>query len=273
MSLGEAADTIGGEPLEGAANDSSIGSLSGRVALVTGASRGIGLAVARRFVELGASVGLVAPAHDPAAAAAASLGDRSIALTGDVSVPDDVEAFVATCVERLGRLDVLVNNAGVGAIGRSAELGLDTWQRTLAVNLTGAFLCAQACYPHLAKRGGVIVNVASIYSEVGIPGRAAYAASKHGLLGLTRVLGTEWAADGIRVVAVEPGYVKTQLDTLDREQGGYSDADIERRTPLGRFAAPEEVANTVCFLASDAASYINAATVAVDGGWLAYGGW
>lgn len=271
--LRRAGRTIGDEPLERAADDSSIGSLSGRVALVTGASRGIGLAIARRFVELGASVGLAAPRHDPAVAAAASLGDQAIALTGDVSEPDDVDASVATCVERLGRLDVLVNNAGVGAIAPSAELPLEVWQRTLAINLTGAFLCAQACYPHLVKRGGVIVNVASIFAEVGVPGRAAYAASKHGLLGLTRVLGTEWAGDGIRVVAVEPGYVKTRLDTLDREQGGYGDEDIERRTPLGRFATPEEVANTVCFLASDAASYINATAVAVDGGWLGYGGW
>jgi 3-oxoacyl-[acyl-carrier protein] reductase len=194
-------------------------------------------------------------------------------LTGDVAVPADVERIVSDCVESFGRLDVLVNNAGVGAVAPSAELSYEQWQQTLAVNLTGPFLAAQAAYPHLAQDGGVIVNVASIFAEVGIPERAAYAASKHGLLGLTRVLASEWARDGIRVVAVEPAYVKTDLDERDREAAGYTDQDIAGRTPLGRFGRPEEVAAVVDFLATDDASYITGSAIAIDGGWLAYGGW
>jgi 3-oxoacyl-[acyl-carrier protein] reductase len=194
-------------------------------------------------------------------------------LTGDVAVPGDVDRIVSDCVESFGRLDVLVNNAGVGAVAPSAELSYEQWQQTLAVNLTGPFLAAQAAYPHLAQDGGVIVNVASIFAEVGIPERAAYAASKHGLLGLTRVLASEWARDGIRVVAVEPAYVKTDLDERDREAAGYTDQDIAGRTPLGRFGRPEEVAAVVDFLATDDASYITGSAIAIDGGWLAYGGW
>ena len=194
-------------------------------------------------------------------------------MTGDVAVPGDVDRIVSDCVESFGRLDVLVNNAGVGAVAPSAELSYEQWQQTLAVNLTGPFLSSQAAYPHLAQGGGVIVNVASIFAEVGIPERAAYAASKHGLLGLTRVLASEWARDGIRVVAVEPAYVKTDLDERDREAAGYTDQDIAGRTPLGRFGRPEEIAAVVDFLATDDASYITGSAIAIDGGWLAYGGW
>jgi NAD(P)-dependent dehydrogenase (short-subunit alcohol dehydrogenase family) len=194
-------------------------------------------------------------------------------LTGDVAVPADVERIVSDCVESFGRLDVLVNNAGVGAVAPSAELSYEQWQQTLAVNLTGPFLAARAAYRHLAQGGGVIVNVASIFAEVGIPERAAYAASKHGLLGLTRVLASEWARDGIRVVAVEPAYVKTDLDERDREAAGYTDQDIAGRTPLGRFGRPDEIAAVVDFLATDDASYITGSAIAIDGGWLAYGGW
>jgi 3-oxoacyl-[acyl-carrier protein] reductase len=148
------------------------------------------------------------------------------------------------------------------------------WSRTLAVNLTGTFLCAQAAARHMLDAGrGVVINIASVFAATGMPMRAAYAASKHGVVGLTKVLASEWATRGVRVVAVDPAYVRTALDDADREAGGYTADDIARRTPMGRYAEPEEVARVVAFLASDDASFITGSEIPVDGGWLAYGGW
>lgn len=249
----------------------------GRVAIVTGASRGIGAAIARELAVRGHSVIAVAPASDPADAVAAELrnvGFACEAAAADVTDVARVNGMVEEAVERHGGVDVLVNNAGVGAIGPSEDLPLETWERTLAVNLTGPFVCAQAVGRVMLGQGrGVIVNVASIFGATGMPMRAAYAASKHGLLGLTKVLAAEWAPRGVRVVAVNPAYVRTSLDVADQESGGYTDADIERRTPMGRYASAEEVARVVGFLASDDASFITGTAVDVDGGWLAYGGW
>jgi 3-oxoacyl-[acyl-carrier protein] reductase len=119
----------------------------------------------------------------------------------------------------------------------------------------------------------VIVNIGSLFAATGMPMRAAYAASKHGVAGLTKVLATEWASRGIRVVAIDPAYVRTALDDADQRAGDYTAADIERRTPLGRYAEPAEIARVVAFVASDEASFITGSQIAVDGGWLAYGGW
>jgi len=173
-----------------------------------------------------------------------------------------------------GRIDVLVNNAGIGAVAPSDTLSLERWSRVLAVNLTGPLLCSQAVGQHMLDAGrGVIVNIGSIFSETGMPMRAAYAASKHGLVGLTRVLAVEWASRGVRVVTVEPAYVRTGLDDQDQKDGCYSANEIIGRTPMGRYVEPREIAATVAFLVSDEASFITGATIPVDGGWLAYGGW
>jgi 3-oxoacyl-[acyl-carrier protein] reductase len=254
--------------------------MDGRVAVVTGAGRGLGAAIAEELAARGATVVVADVDRELATATAeqiASTGEplrRASSAACDVSDPAAVAALFDAVVAEHGRIDVLVNNAGVGAVAPSEELSLDVWSRTLAVNLTGTFLCAQAAARHMLPAGrGVIVNVGSVFAATGMPMRAAYAASKHGVVGLTKVLGTEWATRRIRVVAVDPAYVRTALDDADQRAGGYTAEDIERRTPMGRYAEPAEIARVVAFLASDDASFITGSEVAVDGGWLAYGGW
>jgi 3-oxoacyl-[acyl-carrier protein] reductase len=243
----------------GAERTQTEGPMVGRVAVVTGAARGLGAAIAAELAARGATV---------------VAADLDAQPSVDVADPAAVEALFARVVRDHGRVDMLVNNAGVGAVAPSEELPLEVWSQTIAVNLTGTFLCAQAAARvMLPARRGVIVNVGSLFAVTGMPRRAAYAASKHAIIGLTKVLSTEWAHRGVRVVAVNPAYIRTALDAADQAAGGYTAADIERRTPLGRYADPAEVARVVAFLASDDASFITGSAVAVDGGWLADGGW
>jgi 3-oxoacyl-[acyl-carrier protein] reductase len=272
-----------------------VGGMDGRVAVVTGAGRGLGAAIAEELAARGATVVIADLDGDLAAATARSIagerarvlapgagarvsapdaGARVSAHVADVCDPAQVNALFDETARTHGRIDVLVNNAGVGAVAPSEELTHEQWSRTLAVNLTGTFLCAQAAARHMLPAGrGVIVNIASLFGATGMPMRAAYAASKHGVVGLTKVLATEWAARGLRVVAIDPAYVRTALDDTDQQSGDYTAADIERRTPMGRYAEPAEVARVVAFVASDDASFITGSEIAVDGGWLAYGGW
>jgi 3-oxoacyl-[acyl-carrier protein] reductase len=251
--------------------------LTGQVAVVTGASRGIGAAIVETLAERDAVVVASAPAADPPDDLVAGLRARGLRVHGriaDVTDPTQVQDLADSTRQELGRIDVLVNNAGIGAVAPTETLSLERWSRVLAVNLTGPLLCSQAVGRHMLEAGrGVIINIGSIFSETGIPMRAAYAASKHGLLGLTRVLAVEWASRGVRVVTVEPAYVRTGLDDQDQADGGYSAGDIVGRTPLGRYADPREIAAAVAFLASDEASFITGSSIAVDGGWLAHGGW
>jgi 3-oxoacyl-[acyl-carrier protein] reductase len=251
-----------------------VGAMDGRVAVVTGAGRGLGAAIAAELAAAGATV-VVADRDGAAAdATAARLGAGATAYVVDVTDPVAVAALFDDAARAHGRIDVLVNNAGVGAVAPSEELSYEQWSRTLAVNLTGTFLCAQAAARHMLPAArGVIVNIGSLFAATGMPMRAAYAASKHGVAGLTKVLATEWASRGIRVVAIDPAYIRTALDDADQLSGDYTAADIERRTPIGRYAEPAEIARVVAFVASDAASFITGSEIAVDGGWLAYGGW
>ena len=252
------------------------GSLAGRVAIVTGSSSGIGEAIALQLSAAGAAVVVNSREREPAERVARqieSAGGRAIAVAADVCDSAQVEAMVREAADQLGGLHILVNNAGAGFVAPAEELPEGDWRRLIDLDLTAPFLCSQAVGQHmLAGDGGVIVNITSVFAHTGIPGRAAYAAAKHGLIGLTKVLGVEWAGRGVRCMAVSPGYVATELVKQTMRQGAYDQQDIERRTPLGRLATPEEVARVVLFLVSDAASYMTASHVLVDGGWVGYGG-
>ena len=251
--------------------------LAGRVAIVTGSSMGIGEAIAAAFLREGGRVVVNSREQKRADAAAAGLtrqGGEVLAFAADVSTRDGVDRLVAAAVRRWSRVDVMVNNAGTSMIAPSVELGEADWRRTIDLNLTGAFLgCQAAARAMLPKGSGSIINIGSILGRVGLPRRAAYCASKHGLIGVTKVLGVEWGRQGVRVNCINPGYIKTPMDVHDQAVGDYTDADITRRTPAGRFGSVEEVAGAAVWLASDDSAYVTGTCVDVDGGWVAYGGW
>jgi len=246
------------------------------VAVVTGAARGIGRMVALTLAERGHRVAANDLA-DPEATVEElrDAGTTALALRGDVSDEEAVRGMVRTVVGEFGRVDVLVNNAGVSLITPAEQTTLSDWRRVLEVNLTGPFLtCREFGRAMLGQGSGSIVNVASVAGLLGIADRAAYNASKHGLIGLTRTLAAEWGGRGVRANAVCPGWVKTEMDEEDQAGGGYADADIEGRTPMARFARPEDIARAVAFLADpEQSGYVNGHTLSVDGGWFADGSW
>lgn len=248
--------------------------LHGRVAIVTGGSQGIGEAIARHLAAEGASISICARRVDRLDAALGRLratGAQVLALPADVRNPDDVRRLVDATIERFGRLDILVNNAGTGQIHDTLTLDLASWREVLDTHLTGALLMSQAAAQPMIARGtgGVILNIGSIHSVLGMPQRAAYTTAKHGLIGLTRTLACEWAPHGIRVLALAPGYIGTRREV----QLDFTEADIARRAPIGRFGTVDEVAEVAAFLCSPRASLMVGPLVLVDGGWTAYGGW
>jgi NAD(P)-dependent dehydrogenase (short-subunit alcohol dehydrogenase family) len=247
--------------------------LDGEVAVVTGATRGIGLAVARELASEGARVAVTGRDGDVARRIAAELGALHVGLALDVGSRASVDTAADELVETLGEPTVLVNNAGVNRIGPAESLSEEDWAFVLDVNLTGVFRCCQVFGVRMLAAGrGAIVNVASITgAEMGTPGRAPYAASKAGIVGLTRVLGIEWAGRGVRVNAVEPGPVRTPMVEAAIEAGIVDEEQVAARTPAGRLAEPEDVARAVVFLASSRAAFVTAQTLVVDGGYLAYG--
>jgi NAD(P)-dependent dehydrogenase (short-subunit alcohol dehydrogenase family) len=247
-----------------------------QIAVVTGAARGIGRRVALVLAERGYAIAvndLSIP--EEMLGEIEQLGAQALAIPGDVSDEEAVQGMVRHVLESFGRVDVLVNNAGLSSIVPAEETSLADWNRTLAINLTGPFLmCREFGKEMLRQKSGSIVNISSVAGLLGIADRAAYNASKHGLIGLTRTLGAEWGGRGIRVNAVCPGWVKTEMDQEDRASGSYTDEDIKGRTPMGRFATPEDIAQAVAFLADPFLSgYINSHTLSVDGGWYGDGSW
>lgn len=247
-----------------------------RVALVTGAARGIGRTVALTLAERGyAIVANDLRAPQETVDVLETTGSGALFFPGDISDEAVVRGMAQRVVEELGRVDVLVNNAGISQITPAEETSLEDWNRTLAVNLTGPFLMSREFGKVMLAQGyGNIVNVSSVAGLLGVGNRAAYNASKHGLIGLTRTLAAEWGGRGVRVNAVCPGWVKTEMDAEDQASGDYDDADIEGRVPMGRFATPDDVARAVAFLVDDEQSgFVNGHTLSVDGGWFADGSW
>ena len=244
------------------------------MAIVTGSSSGIGRAVAAELAARGARVVVTSRSQERAHTAAAELGEGAVGVACELTEPGAPGELVRRVLDELGRLDVLVNNAGAGQVGDSETLDLADWQRIIDLDLTAPFRCAQAAAkPMLAAGRGVIVNISSLLGHSGIARRAAYAAAKHGLEGLTKVLGVEWARRGVRVVSVSPAYVATELLAGTSKAGGFTLEQVAGRTPMRRLAEPEEVARVVAFLVSDDASFVTGSSVLVDGGWLADGGW
>jgi NAD(P)-dependent dehydrogenase (short-subunit alcohol dehydrogenase family) len=246
------------------------------VAVVTGAAQGIGRRVAETLAEAGYALALT-DIHESAATVATvrEFDTEVLDVPGDVSSDAHVMALEGRVQEQFGRVDVLVNNAGISLISPAEETTVEQWRRVLEVNLTGPFLLARTFGAMMLEAGrGSIVNVASIAGLRGIADRAAYNASKHGLVGLTRTLAVEWGGRGVRVNAVCPSWVKTEMDVADQASGGYSDKDIVEQVPLGRFAAADDVAAAIAFLADpDVSGFINGVTLPVDGGWTADASW
>jgi NAD(P)-dependent dehydrogenase (short-subunit alcohol dehydrogenase family) len=247
-----------------------------KTAVVTGAAQGVGLTTAAHLARIGYRVILAdIQALDTQLSHLRSDGLCVEAAIGDVSS----EAFVQQLAEDIhrdyGAADVLVNNAGVSLIAPAEDTTAEQWQRVMNINLLGPFLlCKYLGAQMLQQRSGSIVNVASVAGLAGISHRSAYNASKHGLIGLTRTLAAEWGGRGVRVNAVCPGWIKTEMDVADQGSGAYTDQDIVDRVPLARFARAQDVAAAIAFLAdSDLQGFINGVSLPVDGGWLADGSW
>ena len=248
-------------------------SLSGKVALVTGGSRGLGRQIAIAFARVGADVAVSSrslPLLEEVAGEIEQIGQRGLAVAADVSKAQDVAGLVQKVLDRFGVIDVLVNNAGVSpTFTRALKVSEGDWRRVLDVNLTGTFLVCQAVSPHMiAAGGGSIINIVSVGARVGLPRLAAYCASKAGIEGLTRVLALELVEHNVRVNAIGPGYLSTDM-TEGVRQHSFFYSQILQRTPMRRIAEPDEVAGTAIFLASQAASFLTGQTIFVDGGWLA----
>lgn len=246
------------------------------VAVVTGAAQGIGRRTAEVLADRGYRLALsdLRTPHETLHSIR-SRGTDAMSVVGDITDEALVEELVRRTYDRWARTDLLVNNAGISFISPAESITPKDYRRVLEVNLVAPFLLAKAFGSRMLAVGhGSIVNVASVAGLVGVADRAAYNASKHGLIGLTRTLAAEWGGRGVRVNAVCPGWVKTEMDATDQTGGSYTDADITGRVPMARFATPDDVAQAIAFLADDKQSgFVNGHTLAVDGGWTADGSW
>ena len=251
--------------------------LHGKVAIITGAGQGMGLAFARTLAEEGALVAIAEVNPETGRQAEAGIvaqGGAARFYEADVRDSTAIGAMVADLMARDGRIDILINNAGVAAGGPSEEVTEEEWDRVYGIMLAGVFRCSQAVArtSMIPARSGVILNICSMAGLGGWAQRALYTPAKAGAIALTHVLGVEWARYGIRVVGINPGQVETPLNEYVFERGLADRQTFTNRAPMRRFASPNEIARAVRFLVSDEASYITAEVVTIDGGWMAWGG-
>ena len=249
--------------------------LQGTVAIVTGGNGGIGLGMAEGLSAAGATVVIAARNADKSEAAVESIlatGGRASAIAVDVTDEADCQAMVASTLNAYGRLDILINNAGINIRKRPEDYTLTEWQQILQTNLTSAFLCAQAAYPAMKRASrGKIINIGSMMSIFGTAFTTPYAASKGGIVQMTRSLACAWAADNIQVNAVLPGWIDTELTQTARKDIAGLHERVLARTPAGRWGAPQDFAGIAVFLASAASDFITGTAIPVDGGYSVQG--
>jgi 2-deoxy-D-gluconate 3-dehydrogenase len=246
--------------------------LADKTALVTGGNGGIGLGIARGLAQAGARVAIIARNTEKSHAAAKALADETgvapLVLTADVSLPDQVSAAVTQAQKDLGRIDILFNNAGTTIRKAPQDLTPDEWRQVMDVNLTSAFLVSKAVYPHMKQAGGgKIISIGSMTSYFGASYASPYAASKGGIVQLSKSLALAWAADNIQVNAILPGWFETELTDGARVQVPGLYERVLARIPAGRWAKPEDIAGTAIWLASPASNYVTGAAIPVDGGF------
>ena len=249
--------------------------LKDKVAIITGASKGIGEGIAKRYSQEGAKVVLTSRSMDlltPIADEIRDKGGNALALSVDVRKPESIQEVVDKTVEEYGQLDIMVNNAGVSMAHPSEELPPQDWSRAIETDLSGVFYGCQAAAKQMMRQdGGCIINNTSMYGLVAVPMRAAYCASKAGANMLTKVLAIEWADKNIRVNAIAPGYIRTELVQGIIDKGILDVAAIEKRTPQGRMGEVKDLMEIAVYLASDDASFMTGSIITIDGGWTAYG--
>jgi 2-dehydro-3-deoxy-D-gluconate 5-dehydrogenase len=249
--------------------------LNGRVAIITGGNAGIGLGIAKGLAAAGATIvvaGRRAEKNLEAARAIEVLNAKTAALEVDVCKEESCRAMIEGTVERFGRIDILVNNAGIAIRKQPETYTLAEWNKVIDTNLTGAFLCAHAAYPHMKNGGsGKIVNIGSMLSIFGASFAVAYAGSKGGIVQMTKALACAWAKDNIQVNAILPGWIDTPFTEAARKEVPGLNERVLARTPAGRWGEPQDFAGIAVFLASSASDFITGATIPVDGGYSSQG--
>ncbi len=245
--------------------------LTGKVALVTGGNGGIGLGMAKGLAEAGACVMVAGRDAEKNRRAVQALGAKADAIAADLTQDSGAKTAVAAAIQKFGRLDIMVNNAGTNIRKPPQDYSLEEWHKVLNINLTSMFLCCQAAYPHLRVAGGKIINIGSMMSIFGASFAAPYGASKGAVVQLTKSLASAWAPDKIQVNAVLPGWIDTDLTKDAREQVAGLHEKVLARTPAARWGTPDDMAGIAVFLASPASDFITGTAIPVDGGYSAQG--